>query len=302
MGSTGCTTTSIRCVERRERRRRRSTRTSGMWRLNTGNFSVLRRSKCLHKLILFSSDNPFGYGSPSQRQRQAQKYQVFRANEAVYEHRVGKLTAQYEDRLATRERNTVKKQHTRNQIDRLVEDLITESIAAGEFDNLAGAGKPLPERVDYNPYTDFTTHKINQILVETGFAPEWVQLQKDIRELKEKIRREMRSYRQTLGPSPLNRDNWEKWTNYCDRIEKEEVKSLNKMIEKFNLIVPNMNNQMFLYNFQSDVRNTYNTGYDPALKIAKTQSKKTQTETPERNTEEKGKSDLFSGLFNFFNR
>jgi hypothetical protein len=30
--------------------------------------------------------------------------------------------------------------------------------------------------VDYNPYADFTTHKINQILAEGGFAPEWVML------------------------------------------------------------------------------------------------------------------------------
>ena len=71
---------------------------------------------------------------------------ILKAAESVYEHRVGKLTAQYEDRLATRERNTVKKQTTRNQIDRLVEDLITESMANGEFDNLDGAGKPLPNR------------------------------------------------------------------------------------------------------------------------------------------------------------
>ena len=118
-------------------------------------------------------DNPFGYGTPAQRQRQAAKYRAFKvilssvlsfanavitclslvinsyylkAAESVYEHRVGKLTAQYEDRLATRERNTVKKQTTRNQIDRLVEDLITESMANGEFDNLDGAGKPLPNR------------------------------------------------------------------------------------------------------------------------------------------------------------
>ena len=90
----------------------------------------------MHFVLL--SDNPFGYGPPSQRQKQAQKYQVLRANEAVYEHRVGQLTAQYEDRLATRERNTVKKQQTRNQIDRLVEDLISESMANGEFDNLKG--------------------------------------------------------------------------------------------------------------------------------------------------------------------
>ena len=83
-------------------------------------------------------DNPFGYGSPAQREKQAGKYRALKAAEAVYEHRVGKLTAQYEDRLATRERNTIKKQHTRNQIDRLVEDLITESMANGEFENLKG--------------------------------------------------------------------------------------------------------------------------------------------------------------------
>merc|ERR1719356_1418731 len=147
-------------------------------------------------------DNPFGYGSPSQRQKQNQKYKAFKANETVYEHRIGKLTAQYENRIATRERATVKKQQTRNEIERLVEDLIQESMASGEFDNLAGKGKPLPNRVDYNPYTDFTTHKINQILVETGFAPEWVQLGKDIRENSEKIRKELQKERQRLGPLP----------------------------------------------------------------------------------------------------
>ena len=115
-------------------------------------------------MIFTLTDNPFGYGPPAQRQRQTEKYRVLKANEAVYEHRVGKLTAQYEDRLVTRERNTVKKQQTRNQIDRLVEDLIVESMANGEFDNLEGAGKPLPDRVDYNPYMDFTTHKMNQVL------------------------------------------------------------------------------------------------------------------------------------------
>ena len=50
----------------------------------------------------FPTDNPFGYGSPAQREKQAVKYRAFRAAEAVHEHRVGKLTAQYEDRLVTR--------------------------------------------------------------------------------------------------------------------------------------------------------------------------------------------------------
>ena len=65
----------------------------------------------------------------------------------------------------TAERDRVKAQKTKNQMERLVEDLIQEGMANGAFDNLAGAGKPLPERPsDFNPYMDFTTHKINQVL------------------------------------------------------------------------------------------------------------------------------------------
>ena len=65
----------------------------------------------------------------------------------------------------TAERDRVKAQKTKNQMERLVEDLIQEGMANGAFDNLAGAGKPLPERPpDFNPYMDFTTHKMNQVL------------------------------------------------------------------------------------------------------------------------------------------
>ena len=70
-----------------------------------------------------------------------------------------------EHRLVTAERDRVKAQKTKNQMERLVEDLIQEGMANGAFDNLAGAGKPLPERPpDFNPYMDFTTHKMNQVL------------------------------------------------------------------------------------------------------------------------------------------
>ena len=69
-------------------------------------------------------------------------------------------------RLVTAERDRVKAQKTKNQMERLVEDLIQEGMANGAFDNLAGAGKPLPERPpDFNPYMDFTTHKMNQVLI-----------------------------------------------------------------------------------------------------------------------------------------
>lgn len=47
-------------------------------------------------------------------------------------------------------------------MDRLVEDLIQESMSRGEFDNLAGSGKPLKHQAS-NPYVDFITHKMNQV-------------------------------------------------------------------------------------------------------------------------------------------
>ena len=174
-----------------------------------------------------------------------------------------------------------------------MEDLITESMANGEFDNLGGAGKPLPNRVDYNPYTDFTTHKINQIMVETGFAPEWVQLQKDIREAKEKLREEMKKARQNLGPAPLSEKKHDIWMAYCDGLRNDEVRTINKMIEKFNLIVPNMNNQLFQYKFETDVDKIFNMTISPARKT-KPSDVSIKRKEPSEN--------LFSGIFNFLNK
>ena len=108
----------------------------------------------------------------------------------------------------------------------------------------------------------------------------------------------MGEFRQRLGPSPLNKDSFDKWNDYCDRIEREDIRTLNKMIEKFNLIVPNMNNQMFPYNFQKDKVNIYNTGFDPSLKVAK----QSQATPNENKNQEKENSNIFSGLFSFLNR
>ena len=47
-----------------------------------------------------------------------------------------------------------------------MEDLIQESMSRGDFNNIRPSGKPLHER---NPhYMDFTTYKINEILIDNG--------------------------------------------------------------------------------------------------------------------------------------
>ena len=51
----------------------------------------------------------------------------------------------------------------------------------GEFDVIKGKGKPLKPGTE-NPYTDFMTRKMNEILINNGYQPEWVELGKEIRE------------------------------------------------------------------------------------------------------------------------
>lgn len=239
----------------------------------------------------FLDNGGIGMGSPAQRQRQAQKYRAFKANEAVFERRMGQLTAQYEDRLVTAERDRVKKQRTKNQMERLVEDLIQEGMANGAFDNLAGAGKPLPERPpDFNPYMDFTTHKMNQILVETGFAPEWVELQKEIRLQTDALRKELGKCRQSLGPAPLSQKDQEAWEEKVLKMEKN-VNDINKRIQKFNLIVPSMHHQKFPVNLAKEAEKIFANGFDPSMA-----PKKSKPHLNGNGTKKKSEG-LFSSLF-----
>ena len=132
-------------------------------------------------------------------------------------------------------------------------------------------------------------------MVETGFAPEWVQLQKDIREAKEKLRDEMKKTRQSLGPAPLSEKKHKTWITYCEGLRNDEVKAINKMIEKFNLIVPNMNNQLFQYKFETDVDKIFN--------MTISQARKTKPNGSDVSIKKKEPSEnLFSGLFSFLNK
>ena len=51
----------------------------------------------------------------------------------------------------------------------------------GEFEAIKGKGKPLKAATE-NPYTDFMTRKMNEILINNGYQPEWVELGKEIRD------------------------------------------------------------------------------------------------------------------------
>lgn len=63
----------------------------------------------------------------------------------------------------------------------LIDQKIREAEAAGEFDDLPGAGKPLP------PEDDPENALINRLIRENGAVPEFVSLGRELRKLREEL-------------------------------------------------------------------------------------------------------------------
>lgn len=81
----------------------------------------------------------------------------------MLQHRISKVTADEKvlwDKSSAQYKHKIKTQYG---FDRLVEDLIQESMSKGEFSNLSGCGKPLCKHENRNPFVDYTTHKINEV-------------------------------------------------------------------------------------------------------------------------------------------
>lgn len=187
-----------------------------------------------------------GHGTPAQRQKQYQAVRAQRAQERVLEHRMSKAQA---SEMAVMKKGDFFKKHqikTKYGFDRVVEDLIQEAMLRGDFSNLSGFGKPLPDHQSQNPYVDFTTHKINKIMLDNGFTPEWITLHKEIREECDGLKSDLAKERGKLGELPLTPQDEYKWEKVLEAYE-SVVASLNKKIDKFNLIVPVLNRQMVRY-------------------------------------------------------
>ncbi|EDW76068.2 uncharacterized protein Dwil_GK15270 [Drosophila willistoni] len=194
----------------------------------------------------YLSNDGIGVGTPFQRQKQYQQVRAMKAQERVLEHRLEKAAAG-EATLMQKGGKYYGKHaiKTKYGFERVVEDLIQESMSKGDFNNLSGSGKPLSSTQSQNPYLDFTTHKLNKIMLDNGFTPEWISLGKDIRDavhqLKEKLRSERIYYSEWPLQCPKEQSEWQ---SFADQHE-EECQQINKLIDKYNLIVPIMDKQFF---------------------------------------------------------
>ncbi|XP_018613674.2 dnaJ homolog subfamily C member 28 [Scleropages formosus] len=215
----------------------------------------MRRQSPQHRQYL--SYEGVGFGTPSQREKQYRQFRMDRATEQVLEYRrrgFEGAAANDEGAMVTRDMRRRSRQVKITQaVERLVEDLIQESMARGDFCNLQGSGKPL-KKFDHNPYADPMTHNLNRILIDNGYQPQWIVAHKEIRETADKLRTRLLESRGKMGdpPSAAEEVEWEQ----CCQIFSKELVQLNKKVDSFNLIVPLLSRQMVHFSLQRELDRT----------------------------------------------
>uniref|UniRef100_A0A8D2DWT2 DnaJ heat shock protein family (Hsp40) member C28 n=1 Tax=Sciurus vulgaris TaxID=55149 RepID=A0A8D2DWT2_SCIVU len=195
-----------------------------------------------------------GFGTPSQREKQYRQFRADRATEQVMEYRKQKLQSQhFTNSVTVKDVRQSKEQKITQAIERLVEDLIQESMAKGDFDNLSGKGKPL-KKFSGCSYIDPMTHNLNRILIDNGYQPEWILMQKEIKDTIEQLREAILESRKKLG-NPMTPADQKQWNQVCEQFQ-ENIGKLNKRINDFNLIVPILTRQKVHFDAQKEIIKT----------------------------------------------
>lgn len=234
-----------------------------------------------------------GSGTPSQRERQYRQVRVDRASDQIlnYRQREHERAAAAEGALVERDmRQRSRKIKITQAVERLVEDLIQESMARGDFRNLSGAGKPL-SKFEHNPYADPMTHNLNRILIDNGYQPPWVVTQRDIRETTAHIRKRLLEGRARLG-DPMSPKESSQWEQLCASVEEELVK-LNKVVDNYNLIVPMLKMQMVHFSLSREVDRAVKGAHQHRLEQQREREKERERRKEEKkraNTQNKTKN------------
>jgi DnaJ family protein C protein 28 len=128
-----------------------------------------------------------------------------------------------------------------------IDQQIREAQERGEFDDLPGSGKPLD--LTPNPFAQ-DRELAFKVLKDAGYAPEWIELDKAIREKLARARtalvRRWEWYTARLGELKDRSDRWAQvereraqgsWSRAVVTFE-GEVETINKEIAELNLKVP----------------------------------------------------------------
>ena len=117
-------------------------------------------------------------------------------------------------------------------------------------------------------------------------------LKKDIQEDIVRIRDELRRKRKTLSPRPMmTGQEVRDWEEFCSRIQEDDVKWLNKVIDDYNLQVPMLRGQMFHFPFKKEVAKVLESG-EARMDTVRT------SKDPTKKDEERKSHNLVGALYN----
>jgi DnaJ family protein C protein 28 len=148
--------------------------------------------------------------------------------------------------------------------DSLVERRIKEAQEQGLFDDLPGKGEPLD--LSENPFLDPSWRVAYKLLQDHGFAPEWIELDKEIRIELQMLRRQLaenkRWYDEAIaaleGKTNHEAEEERVWVEvYWERRLNSlaaRIAELNEKIELFNLKVPIANLQRRRVSIEKELR------------------------------------------------
>ncbi|KAF6023638.1 DNAJC28 [Bugula neritina] len=187
-----------------------------------------------------------GYGTPSQRRKQYDSWRADKASERVFQFRKDGMLRDPDSKEVVRkedESGFTRKIRTSNFLLRLADDMIKESMAKGDFDNLPGKGQPLKSSSDHNPYVDSHTHKLNNVLINNGYAPQWMTLETEIRTTYQKLSSNLELSHAALCTG----DSRKLWSLEVVKF-RDAIKELNKKVDTLNMLAPSLAIQMVHYN------------------------------------------------------
>ncbi|CAM8920060.1 unnamed protein product [Rhodiola kirilowii] len=140
------------------------------------------------------------------------------------------------------QRNNIRSE---SDITNVVERRIWQSMLEGDFENLPGKGKPLD--LSSNPHVDPAEDTLYRILSRNKCAPEWVELNKEIRS-------KVAEWRFSLKKEWVHKceGNYSKWDQRSEEL-KLQMRGINDMVFRYNLTVP-FGRQMFGLKWEKELK------------------------------------------------
>lgn len=184
-----------------------------------------------------------GPGTYSQRQKAYAQHRLYEAMDNVYERQFEKALQNPDAKEVGEFRGKSQKHKPRitQTLERIAHEKIRDSMGRGDFKNLRGMGKPLQTEHD-NPVIDDMQQKLNRLLSNAGFAPEWVSLDKEIRHSIENVKKQLATCWSKCGPHPMPPGKKREWEHELEELS-QTVKTINKKINNLNIIVPSLTAQ-----------------------------------------------------------